>query len=83
MFPIHVNLIFCTVFKDTSAHEDSQAHRINSCKTKKKKKKKEKEKNNTRRDKNVSRTIKANGKFADTNPGIKKNHYLIKTVTAI
>ena len=53
---------------DTSAHADTQTHRIHFCE-----KKKEKEgKKNTCRDENLSRTINSKKKFADTNLGIKK-----------
>ena len=39
-------------------------------------------KNNTCSNKNPSQTINSNGKFADTNPGIKKSHNHIKTVAS-
>ena len=59
---------------DTNTHTKTQKRKIHFC---------EKKKRNICRDQSLSRTIYSNWTFTDTNPGVKKNHNPIKTVTTI
>ena len=73
----------CT-YMDMTSYADT--HKMHSCKKKKKRYiKKKREKQHPQRQKFVidKKLINATWKFSDKNPGIKKNHHLIKTVATI